>query len=143
MAVQMLVAALSWVLPDFDYSWLVDSTKASLPQARTLISIARPLLRPPPSFGNARLGIQHYSRASLTPPSIDIGSQHDISEALHPRCRCAGSPLLNRLGCADIGLRHHAHRSSTSGSRPPMPSAAQRTSPQIPPRSEGRLRSRR
>jgi hypothetical protein len=29
----MLVAALSWVLPDFDYTWLVDSTKASLPQA--------------------------------------------------------------------------------------------------------------
>ena len=30
----MLVAILGFVLPEFDYTWLVDSTKESLPQAR-------------------------------------------------------------------------------------------------------------
>ena len=34
--IEYLVRALHWALPDFDYTWLVDTTKENLPQVHSI-----------------------------------------------------------------------------------------------------------
>lgn len=61
--IELLVGALHYVLPDFDYSWLVETTKENLPLV-TAPRVPEPCLRPTPLEPVPESG---WSRLVLTP----------------------------------------------------------------------------